>query len=223
MNRAPRSATPVRARRTWRAGTRQARSRRTEAALARATAELMRTTRFEDITVAAIARRAGVAVGTVYRRFRDKRALLHLADTSFVDDCREAFDDVMRADRVRGLSLESLVHAYIALMVRKFRQHRAAILQVQRHADPKDGAVYAKRAAEFNAHVHGRFRDLLRRHRAEFGHRAPETALNLAIFFASSAARDAVWRNSLSAYPVALDDAGLVDELTRAFLSYLRA
>jgi AcrR family transcriptional regulator len=207
----------------WRTAGVQERSRRTEAALARALSELSREQPFEDITVADIARRAGVAVGTVYRRFRNKRALLHLADTAFVDDCRDAFDEELSDERVAGLGLEGVARAYIGLMIRKFRQHRTAVLQVQRNADPRDGAVYARRAAEFNAHVHGRFRDLLRQRRREIKHADLETALNLAIFFASAAARDAVWRQSLKAYPVQVDDERLVRELTHAFVAYLQS
>jgi len=207
----------------WRTVGVQQRSRETEAALARAVMELAKDQPFENIKVADVAKHAGVAVGTVYRRFRDKRALLHLADAAFVDDCRQVFDREMADDRVANLDLEGLARAYIDLMIRKFRQHRVAILQVMRNADPKDGAVYAKRAQEFNSHVHGRFRDLLRKRRREIKHPDLEVALNLAIFFASAAARDAVWRQSLKAYPIQIDDARLIDELTRAFVAYLQS
>lgn len=207
----------------WRTAGVQQRSRETEAALARALMELAKDRPFEDIKVADVAKRAGVAVGTVYRRFRDKRALLHLADTAFVDDCRDAFDDAFADGRVENLDLERLARAYIDLMIRKFRQHRVAILQVMRNADLKDGAIYARRAQEFNAHVHGRFRELLRTRRREIKHPDLETALNLAIFFASAASRDAVWRGSLKAYPIQIDDARLIDELTRAFVAYLQS
>jgi len=207
----------------WRHEAAQERSQRTEAALARALAELTKERPFEDISVADVAKRAGVAVGTVYRRFRDKRAMLHLSDTAFVDDCRRAFDDELSDERMAGLRLEQLARAYIDLMIRKFREHRTAILQVQRNADPRDAAIYARRAAEFNAHVHGRFRTLLRERRKEITHPDLETALNLAIFFASAAARDAMWRQSLKAYPIQIDDAAFVHELTRAFVAYLQS
>ena len=216
----PRPQNRVRA--DWRSAGVQERSQRTEAALARALAELTKERPFEDVSVADVAKRAGVAVGTVYRRFRDKRAMLHLADTAFVDDCRQTFDDELSDDRMAGLTLEQVARAYIDLMIRKFREHRTAILQVQRNADPRDAAVYASRAAEFNAHVHGRFRFLLRQRRDEITHPDLETALNLAIFFASAAARDAVWRQSLKAYPIQIDDTAFVSELTRAFVAYLR-
>ena len=207
----------------WRAAAVQDRSRRTEAALAKAAATLMRDRPFEEISVADIAGKAGVAVGTVYRRFRDKAALLHLADTAFIDDCRAAFDEELADARVRRLSLEGVARGYISLMVRKFREHRGAIIQIQRNADLRDGPVYAQRAAEFNAHVHGRFRELLRAHRDEITHPNLEDALNLAIFFASAAARDAIWRGSLKAYPIDVDDDRLIDEIVRAFVAFLRS
>lgn len=207
----------------WRVDARQQRSRRTEAALARAAQRLAANRPFDEIRVEELTREAGVSVGTFYRRFRDKRALLHVFDAAVLDDCRAALDLAMSDRRMRGRSLEDVVHAYVAVMIRKFREHRIAILQVLRNADPQDGAAFGSRAREFNDHVHGRFRELLRERAAEIAHPDLETALNLAIFFASAAARDAVWRGALGAYPVAVDDERLVDEITRAFVAYLRA
>lgn len=207
----------------WRHDARQQRSQRTEAALSRAALRLLRERPFEEVRVGEVTRRANVAVGTFYRRFRDKRAVLHLADMGFLDDTLAAFDEAMSDQAVRGASLERLVETYVGLMIAKFREHRASILQVIRHADPADGPEYARRAQAFNDHVHGRFRDLLRRHAAEIQRPDLELAMNLAIFFASAAARDAVWRGSLRAYPIQVDDQSLVAEITRACLAYLRS
>jgi AcrR family transcriptional regulator len=55
---------------------RQARSRATEARLLQALASLLAEADFESVTIQSIAARAGVAVGTVYRRFADKDAML---------------------------------------------------------------------------------------------------------------------------------------------------
>jgi AcrR family transcriptional regulator len=55
---------------------RQARSRRTEAALLDALAALLETRDFNALAVEEITRRARVAVGTFYQRFRDKDAAL---------------------------------------------------------------------------------------------------------------------------------------------------
>jgi len=206
---------------TWRSAARQDRSRRTERALARAANRLLSSRPFEQITVADLARAAGISVGGFYRRFRDKRAVLHLADLGFIDDCRQALDDAFDDPALATQPLADVVRAYVRVMVTKFREHRLAILQVVRNADPADARVYRERATAFNDHVHGRFREAIAARRAELTHPDPEVATNLAIFFASAAARDAIWRGSLAAYPIEIDDARLIDEITRAFLAYL--
>lgn len=57
----------------------QDRSRRTRAALISATAELVAETGYLGATTKAIAERAGVSEGTIYRHFPDKRALFAAA------------------------------------------------------------------------------------------------------------------------------------------------
>ena len=56
----------------------QARSRQTRARLMAALERLLRKKDFDAIGVAELAEEAGVAVGTVYRRFENKEALIPL-------------------------------------------------------------------------------------------------------------------------------------------------
>jgi len=207
--------------RAWRHTARQDRSRRTERQLTRAATRLLGTRPFEEVRVADLARAAGVSVGGFYRRFRNKRAVLHLADLGFIEDCRQALDDAFDDPALALKPLSEVVRTYVRVMVAKFREHRRAILQVIRHADPADARVYRDRAMAFNDHVHGRFRAAIAARAEALTHPDPELAVNLAIFFASASARDAIWRGSLAAYPVAIDDERLIDEITRAFLGYL--
>lgn len=188
-----------------------------------AAVELLATKPFEDISVAEIASTANVSIGGFYRRFRDKNAVLVLVHREFIDECLAAFDERMSDEAVEDKTLEGITRTYIALMVRMFRRHRATILQVMKHSDAKDAEELNQRRAAFNEHVHGRFRTLLYRCQAEITHPEPDVALNMAIFVSSAAARDAVWRNSLRAYPVEVDDEALIDELTRGFVAYLRS
>ncbi len=166
-----------------------------------------------------VARRAGVSVGGFYARFRGKSALLHLADMDFLDACQTAFDRAVPDGS--GGSVEDIFRKFITVMVDQFAVHRQALLQAMRHAEADDLAGFRERAAAFNAHVHGRIRRLMAEHRDQIGHDDPATAVNLAIFIASAAARDAVLRGSLAAYPVDLDRAGLVDHLVRSATRYL--
>ena len=55
---------------------RQARSEETRAKLLKAFSELLREKSFDDLTIGEIAGRAGLAVGTVYRRFENKDAFI---------------------------------------------------------------------------------------------------------------------------------------------------
>ena len=207
--------------RPWSEPARQRRSLRTLQSLASAARDLLSERSFEEIRVQDVTARAGVSVGTFYRRFRDKRAILHLVDQDVIDSVRAVWDEGMSDGRLAGKSLEEVVETGIGIMVDQFRTHRSIILQVLRHADPADASAFGERGTAFNRHVHGRFRELLRRHGSEITHPEPELALNMAIFFASSAARDAVWRDNLRTYPVQVDDQKLIREISRAFLRYL--
>jgi len=204
---------------TWRKSAVQRRSRRSEMALARAARELLDERTYTEIRVDEVARRAGVSVGGFYARFHGKSALLHLADIDFLDACLDAFDRAVPEGFVGGP--EEVFQSFVSVMVHQFQEHRRAILQAMRHAGPGDEKGFQERAAAFNRHVHGRLRRLLRRCEAEIQHPDPSTAANLAIFFASSAARDAVLRGSLAAYPVSLGPDDLVNEIVRAATLYL--
>ena len=204
---------------SWRRSPAQGRSRRAERTLARAARELLAERPYAEIRVEDVARRAGISIGGFYGRFRGKSALLHLADIDFLDACLEAFDQAVPED-FQG-TLEETLHHFVSVMVGQFKRHRRALLQAFRHVEEGDAQGFRERATEFNNHVHGRLRRLLRRHESGIHHPVPDTAINLAIFFASSAARDAVLRGSLSAYPVDLTEEDLVNEIVLAATRYL--
>jgi hypothetical protein len=66
-------------------------------------------------------------------------------------------------------------------------------------------------------------RALLGTHLAEIGGPDPMLRINLGLFFASAAAREAVLTRNLEVYPVTIADQQLADEIGRAFYSYLTA
>ncbi len=204
---------------TWRRSAVQGRSRQSEMALARAARELLAERPYHDIRVEEVARRAGISVGGFYARFNGKSALLHLADIEFLDSCLDAFDEAVPEDF--GGGPEEIFRSFVSVMVSKFKEHRHAFLQAMRHAGDGDATGFRERASAFNDHVHGRLRRLLGRYAADINHPEPHTAVNMAIFFASSAARDAVLRNSLAAYPVSIDQEGLANEIVLAATRYL--
>ena len=67
----------------------QDRSLRTQQALIDAFVKLLKKQSFDEITVAQIAAEAGLTTGAIYRRFKDKRALLAGAFERFYEDAVE--------------------------------------------------------------------------------------------------------------------------------------
>lgn len=89
----------------------QARSRRTRQRVLEAAAETFENLGYQETTTAEIARRAGIAVGSVYDYFRDKRAIL----LELLHDTVEQVADLV----VQGLAPETWRHADPRESVRK--------------------------------------------------------------------------------------------------------
>jgi len=187
----------------------QARSRQTERAIAEALSALLREKPFPDIRVAEIARRAGVSVGGFYARYRSKEALLETVEVAILEEFTAT-----AADRLSnpGSTIGEIALAYASLLVTNFRAHRAEILQILRYIQNNAGSQ--ERVRQFNAVVHDRMRMLL-------DGRAPGRSVNLALFFAGAAAREAILMGNIRMYPVELNDEELAREIARAFEAYL--
>jgi AcrR family transcriptional regulator len=89
----------------------QARSRRTRERILEAATDSFEQLGYDETTTAEIARRAGIAVGSVYDYFRDKRAIL----LELVHDTVEQVADLV----VQGLAPETWQHADPRESVRK--------------------------------------------------------------------------------------------------------
>lgn len=197
--------------------TRQRRAVQTTEALVLTALGALQHRDFSDITVAELAEGAGISVGGFYARFNSKDALLPVLAAHVLDDCRLALDAALDA---AGDSIESIVRAYNATMVTKFREHRHAVIQLRRHARDGDNRV-GSAVREFNAQVHQRLRSMLQERRAEIGHPNPDIAIEFGLFAASASAREAVLADALQSNHANMDDQLLVDELTRSWLNYL--
>lgn len=187
----------------------QARSRHTERAIAEALSALLREKPFPDITVAEIARHARVSVGGFYARYKSKDELLACVNLHILEEF-----DVAASNRLSspGETVGAIALAYASLLVGHFRTRRAEILQILRYV--QNNTASRERIRQFNAGVHDRMRVLLRGH-------ASERSINLALFFAGAAAREAVLLQNIQMYPVELTDEDLTVEIAHAFEAYL--
>ena len=107
----------------------QSRSQDTQERLLSALVSLLDETFFEHITIRDLARRAGVSSGTIYRRFKDKEALLPVLYQRFNRDMQtwsETFWSELDPDASVTECLEHLVQEH----VRFYRQHSAVLRTV---------------------------------------------------------------------------------------------
>lgn len=81
----------------------QSRSRATRDKLLKALEELLKDRTFEQISVADIARQAGLAVGTVYRRFENKEALIPVLFEIYRSRLEASFGAGVALDPSQGL------------------------------------------------------------------------------------------------------------------------
>jgi AcrR family transcriptional regulator len=91
---------------------RQSRSRSVVEAILGGAAELLHKERSEErISVQEIADRAGVAIGSLYDYFRDRRSLLAALMAKATEDNRDAFDEVL--DATGELSMEDAIRSIV--------------------------------------------------------------------------------------------------------------
>ena len=194
----------------------QERSRRTEQAIADALTALLREKPFPQITVAEIAQTARVSVGGLYARFTSKEALLALVQLDILEQFEAAAAEALDPARFEEAGIDEITRTYANLLVRHFRERRVEILQVLRYV--QSSAESKEKLKRFNQGVHDRMRALLSAKSA-----ADERRINLALFVAGAAARDAVLTSNLEVYPLTVDDAILADEIARSMAAYLRS
>jgi len=107
----------------WVRPPRQARSHLTLGRILDAAEALLREKRWEDASVAEIARRAGSSVGAFYSRFRDKDALLSALHERFVEEAIATAELAMNEQRWANASICEIVRELVAFQVRLQDQH----------------------------------------------------------------------------------------------------
>ncbi|MFC8075037.1 TetR/AcrR family transcriptional regulator [Streptomyces sp. NPDC057307] len=95
----------------------QARSVATLARVLRAAEEIASTSGLEEMTIAGVAKRAGVAVGTIYRRFEDKEQLIIALAERMLERREEYVAEQLRAARP---SLPGVMDAYAHALLQSF-------------------------------------------------------------------------------------------------------
>ena len=198
----------------------QERSRATLFRFLEATMGLLAERRFEQATVAEIARRARSSVGAFYARFVDKDALMGYLDSQLFESGMTAWDEFLASERWRGRTAAEVVTAVVDRVTRKRREHRGLLRALALYARSSPSARFLENGRELNRHVYGRVRALLLERGHEITHPDPEQAIEIGLMFVDAATREAILFDDV-ALPRRLSDAALTRELAAAWLAYL--
>lgn len=202
----------------------QERGRNSLERLLAAAEQILESDGLEGATVPAIAARAGMSVGNVYKRFPDKDSLFRAVYDRFFSDALAANEFALNPAKWEGIPTTEVVSTLVTGMIEGYRSRRALIrallLYAQTHAD----AEFRSHAEQLRLQSLELFERLLRDRRGNIGHPHPERAIQFMVMLLAHALQNAVMAEGggissgdfLSHVP---ETAG---ELSRIVIGYLR-
>jgi AcrR family transcriptional regulator len=155
----------------------QARSRQSQERVLATFGAMLAKQPFERITIADLARRAGVAVTSIYARFEDKRALVLALHERHVEETMRFTDALLAPGRWEGADLATIVGRIIAGVVAHQRP-RAHLLRTVLLVNDRDVEV---RVAHLMQHGSERLAALLRPHLVRIPTEARDRAVDFAL------------------------------------------
>ena len=199
----------------------QARSRATLHRFLEAALELLGERRFEEASVAEIARRARASVGAFYGRFADKEALLGFLNDRLFEQGREQWDALLAPARWRGRSAAEIVEAVVGRIVERRRAHRGLLRALSLYARSRPDPRFSRHAHAMNRHVQRKLQQLLLERRREIAHPDPRRAIAFGLLLVDGATREAILFGEAARLPGKPSDGVLRRELCAAWLAYL--
>jgi AcrR family transcriptional regulator len=172
-----------------------------------------------NLTVQEVARRAGLAVGTLYTRFPGKDALLRAFTIAFFDRARRAADALLDDHRWRRLPPRELVAGVVSALVKSYRAKRGLLRALHLFVRSHPDSTFQAEAAAFNAEFLRRLTALLLQHRDAMGHPDPDRGVLLGFLLVDAAAKEAILFDDARPPDLRVADEELIQALT---LSYCR-
>ncbi|GAA2332995.1 TetR/AcrR family transcriptional regulator [Streptomyces kunmingensis] len=190
----------------------QARSAATLARVLEAAEEIAVSAGLEELTISGVADRAGVSVGTIYRRFEDKEQLVNALTERMLDRREEYVADQLRKAEP---SLCGVMDAYAHALLRSFTDSTnlfPALLRARGTKPPDHGGRTI-------TEIHRLLLEAATPYEDEIRHSDPQAALDTA----ARAVLGACFHNSVRPDPVIGDVAQrrYADELSDMAIAYL--
>ena len=199
----------------------QERGRHTLERLLDAAEQMLDYVGLEGATVPAIAAAAGVSVGTVYKRFPDKDAVMRAVYERFFADLLAANQFALDPAKWADTATIELVTTVVAGMVEGYRSRQSLIRSLLLYAHTHADSEFRERAEERRLESLKLFEALLRDRKEDIGHPHPDRAIRFVVALFGHALQDAVVSETGSRALLASgsESAG---ELARIVVGYLR-
>jgi AcrR family transcriptional regulator len=202
---------------------RQTRSRESQKRLLDAAEAMLERHGPEGATLPRIAKEARLSPASVYRRFRDKDALMAAVFDRFAEaSARELAAEIDKKALVK-IGIRAFTRQWIAAMIAGFRNRtgliRAAVLYSQQHRD----APFVRRKEQLEIQGFERMAEMFLLWRRDIRHPRPESAVRYAMVMMAVSLKDLIIFGGASRFEkaVRIDDDQLREELPRVFLRYL--
>jgi len=146
----------------------------------------------ESATVPAIAARAGMSVGNVYKRFPDKDSLLRAVYERFFAEALAANEFALDPAKWKDIPTTEVLSTLVTGMIEGYRRRRALVRALLLYAQTHGDAEFRARAKEIRLETLGLFERLLRDRRADIGHPHPERSIRFVVTLLAHALENAV-------------------------------
>jgi len=170
----------------------QERGRNAVERLLNAAEQTLESAGLDRATVPAIAARAGMSVGNVYKRFPDKDSLFRAVYERFFSDALASNEFALDPAKWEGIPTAEVLSTLVTGMIEGYRSRRplirALLLYAQTHAD----AEFRTHAEGLRLQTLGLFERLLRDRREDIGHPHPERAIRFVVMLIAHALENAV-------------------------------
>lgn len=198
----------------------QDRSKATLNRLLDATEAVLKREGLQGTTIAAVAEKAGMSVGVVYKRFPDKDALLRAVYERFFTRSAATNSAALDPARWADHSAAKIIDALVMGMVRAYTQHRDVLRALFLLAETHPESRFREHAEVLRKETFGQIQDLLMAHRSEIHHDQPREAIEFALMLMGLGLRGILLDEGRS-YKFGRSENLIARELARVMKAYL--
>lgn len=203
----------------------QARSRDSLRRWLDAAEAVLETRGLDGATLPRIAKEAGLSPASIYRRFRDKDALMAAVFARFSEQTAAELETPIDMEELRGIGLGPFARQWIRNMIAGYRTRTGLVRAAVQYSERHQRAPAVRRKQELEVRSFERMVDIFMLWRAEIRHPDPRYAAAFGMVMVAFALRELILQEQAKLFGqlLPLDDERLEQELPRLFLRYLGA